>query len=449
MAGQGRFCLNLFFFLMSGIGWWMFAAECCAETLEQAWAEATANSHKLQAQRYQIQANRNAAQAANALRTPIISNQTAVVAMAEVPKMTNDVSITLPPPFSILQPFVPPITAETNLTDRTFVANSTIAAVPLYTGGKIRSAIHAANAQVNASVAGYAVASQDVKMEVAEMYFMVLRTRRLYEVAVQAENAIAAHERNSQKMLETHLVTRNVVLAAQTAKSAAAQDVLRAENAVKTVEAAYNRLLNRPLNAAVELEEIEIPPPLSEQPEILNMASANRSELTQLQSQSQAFREQSKMARADRLPQVVAGGSITYMGNSNIDPNTFFAGGVGVSWTPFDGGGSRARQRAAIHGAMAVNQMREETRSLIDLQIQTAILSEQESRSRIQVAVNGVKLSEENLRVVTMQFQSGLVNHTEVLDAQSLASSARANYYNAVYDAILATFRLKRAIGVF
>ncbi|MDR1491299.1 MAG: TolC family protein [Planctomycetaceae bacterium] len=452
MARQGRFCRRLLIFLVSGT-MALFADTrkftVYAENLEQAWAAATANSRKLHAERHQIQSNREVVHAARALRSPIISNQTAIVAMPESPRMTSHATISLPPPFSILQPLVPPITAETSLADKTFVTNSTIAAVPLYAGGKIRSAIDAANAQVHASVAEYAASTQNVRMEITEIYFMVLRTRRLCEIAFQAENSLAQHERNSQKMLETRLVTRNVVLAAQTAKSLASQNTLRAKIAVQTAEAAYNRLLNRPLETPVELEEINIPPMLSDQPEIRDNAARNRSELTQLQSQAQALNAQSRIARADRLPQVVAGGSITYLENRSIDPNTLFAGGIGVSWTPFDGGASRAKQRAAAQGAMAVNQMREETRSLIELQVQTAVLAEQESRSRIQVAENGVNFAEENLRVVTMQFQSGLVNHTEVLDAQTLAANAQANYYNAVYDAILATYRLKRALGIF
>jgi outer membrane protein TolC len=52
------------------------------------------------------------------------------------------------------------------------------------------------------------------------------------------------------------------------------------------------------------------------------------------------------------------------------------------------------------------------------------------------------------LRVVTRQFQEGLVNHTEVLDAQTLQTAAATNLCNATYDAILATYRLKRVIGL-
>ena len=408
-----------------------------AETLDEAWAAAVAQSHRLQAMRHEVQADRDIIHAARANRMPIVTNQTAYIGMSEAPKMINEM------------PAIPglPSTLESQLTDRNFVTNSTVAVVPLYTGGKITSGINAAGAKLSAGVAGYAASKQDVKMEMTELYFLVLRARRMLEVAIQAETALASHEHNATKMLETNLVTRNVVLAAQTARLSAAQDVLRAQNGVRTAEAAYNRMLNRPFNSPVVIGEIEIPPMLGDQPGLDHTAMQNREELRQLGAQSRVYYEQSNIARADRLPQVVAGGTVTYMENSHLDPNTYFAGGVGVNWTFFDGGSSRAKQRAAQQGAMAANRMRDETLSLIALQVQTAALDEQESRSRILVAEQGVLHAEENLRIVTMQFQTGLTSHTEVLDAQTYATGARSNYYNAIYDAILATFRLRRALG--
>lgn len=439
MAKQGRFRRIVAILLIAAFLLETVAAISHAETLDEAWVAAVSQSHRLQARRHEVQADRDVIQAARANRLPTVTNQTAYIGMSEAPKIVNELPTI---------PGIPlPSTLESQISDRAFVTNSTVAVVPLYTGGKITSGINAANAQLSASTAGYAASTQDVKMEVTEAYFLVLRARRMLEVALRSETALASHERDAVKMLETNLVTRNVVLAAQTAKSSATQNVLRAQNSVRTAEAAYNRLLNRPLNCPVVIEEIEIPPMMGDQPGLDYAALRNREELRQLGARSQVFCEQSNMARADRLPQIVAGGAVAYMENSHVDPNTYFAGGVGVNWTIFDGGSSRAKQRAAQQGAMAVNRMREETRSLIALQVQTAVLDEQESRSRITVAQQGVLQADENLRIVTMQFQTGLTNHSEVLDAQTYATSARGNYYNAIYDAILATFRLRRALG--
>ena len=98
--------------------------------------------------------------------------------------------------------------------------------------------------------------------------------------------------------------------------------------------------------------------------------------------------------------------------------------------------------------AAAAARMRDETRSLIELQVRSAWTTERETRSRIEVAQLGKRQADENLRVVTRQFQEGLVNHTEVLDAQTQQTSAAMNLCHATYDAIVATYRLRRAIGL-
>lgn len=92
--------------------------------------------------------------------------------------------------------------------------------------------------------------------------------------------------------------------------------------------------------------------------------------------------------------------------------------------------------------------MRDEIRSLIELQVRSAWTTEQETRNRILVAEQGRVQADENLRVVSRQFQEGLVNHTEVLDAQTLQTTAAMNLCHAIYDAIVATYRLRRAIGL-
>ncbi len=45
------------------------------------------------------------------------------------------------------------------------------------------------------------------------------------------------------------------------------------------------------------------------------------------------------------------------------------------------------------------------------------------------------------------RYREGLSNYTQVLDAEALRVQTFSNYYSAVYDAVLAAFRLKRAVG--
>ncbi|MCD6298013.1 MAG: TolC family protein, partial [Deltaproteobacteria bacterium] len=60
-----------------------------------------------------------------------------------------------------------------------------------------------------------------------------------------------------------------------------------------------------------------------------------------------------------------------------------------------------------------------------------------------------VEQAEENLRVSEERYKAQVTTSTEVLDAQTLLTEGRMNYYRALYDHNLAKARLRRAIGEY
>ena len=91
--------------------------------------------------------------------------------------------------------------------------------------------------------------------------------------------------------------------------------------------------------------------------------------------------------------------------------------------------------------------MRDEVANAIRLQVQKAYNDNQVARNRIGIAKLAVEQSEENLRLVKEQFKQGIATYTQVLDAQALWNQAHSNFCNAVYDALLASYTLKHAVG--
>ena len=417
----------------------LFVPFAQAETLDDALHIALEASNRLMAESHLVEAARANVDAARATRNPVLANRTAYIALSDQPAYSIDLPTIpqLPLPSSINLP----------ISDQSFAVTSTSVTLPLYTGGKIGAMVDASRHQLGATSAGYSASFQDVKIEVAESYFNVLRCRQLLKIAQATENTLLRHQRDVEKLLEQKIVTRNALLAAQAAYSAASQEKLKAENMVLITESVYNRLLGRPLDSPVEIEEIPIPPVSGELETLTAEAMRNRKELTKIASESQASLSLSRASRADRLPQIVATGGHSYLQNSQMAKESYWNGAVGLSWTPIDGGTNRAKSRSSIQAAAASSRMWNEICSQITLQVRTAWILENETRSRIRVATLGHEQAIENYRVVTRQFQEGLVNHTEVLDAQTQLTTAAVNRCNAVYDAIVATCRVRRAVG--
>ncbi len=417
------------------------------ETLETAMRIALEESRTQRALALKKDAARSNADAARSLANPKITNATSYVGLVNRPTLETGIDLSdlggLVPPGIPLQ-----FQTESVLADREFATSATAVTIPLYLGGRVQALTREAEAMVAAIEAGEDVGEQAVKSETSEAYFLVLRTRKLHEVALEGVQTTQAHLDDARRALDVGIVTRNVVLAAQVANAEAKQLELRVANAQNLAEAAYNRVLWRPLDTKVEITDAELGAPLGDLDALTIRAVRTRAELRVLQHESRAMQEQEKVARADVLPQVVATGAYLYHENEALKDNSNGTAAVGIVWTPFDGGTSRARQNAARQNAMSISRTREETESAIRLQVRQAWLAEREARERVEVARTAVEQAEENLRVVTRGFQEGLVNHTEVLDASTMNTAAKSNFANAKYDAILATQRLKFAVGI-
>ena len=101
-----------------------------------------------------------------------------------------------------------------------------------------------------------------------------------------------------------------------------------------------------------------------------------------------------------------------------------------------------------MHQMTAVNRMRDEARSGIELQVRQAWLNEREARGRLEVARTAVTQATRNLEIVRKQFEEGVSPHSDYLQSVSLKTQADVNFTNALCDAILASFKLKRATGM-
>jgi len=333
------------------------------------------------------------------------------------------------------------------LVDDDFVLSTTMAEVPIYTGGQISSSIQAASAQASATKHSYQKGVLDVKLDVATSYTAVLRAQKAVDTATANEQSLAAHEEVVRALLERGRVPQNDLYAAQVARADATQKALQARNALAIAQAGYNRLLGRLLDSPVVVDELVVPPPSGDLEMLTSQAMVTRPELAALACQATALRHQADSTRAATRPHVGVEGGYVYLESPSIDPNSYGALMLGLEWKPFDGGVSKAKSNAMLHSATSISRTRDNLQTLIALQVQNTWLTEQETRKRIEVTSQAISQAEENLRAAKVRFENGAAINTEVLDAETLRTQAFNNYHNAVYDAVLATFRLQRAVG--
>jgi outer membrane protein TolC len=324
----------------------------------------------------------------------------------------------------------------------------TMATLPLYTGGRITRGIEAAAASLDAAKLYEVSDVQSLKLKVADSFVGVLRAGRILKVVESHVRSLEGHARDVQNLHEHGMVARSDLLSARVSLADARQKMLQAANGLDLAHAAYNRLLGRPLDQHVVLDDVFPDPAQQALPDALTeRALSRRSELAALARQVEALRHQSGAVRGENRPQVALAGGYGYQENRYQVHEGQWMVTLGVSWNLFDGGVVGHRAAAIERQAAALALQREEIASIVALQVRQAWLDVQETGKRCTVTHSAIAQAEENLRVARDRYANGLSTHTEVLDAETLRASSELNHAHALFDAVIAGLRLKRITG--
>ncbi|MFZ2391306.1 TolC family protein [Rhodoferax sp.] len=400
--------------------------------MQQAWDTALAVDRGLKASHENTAAAASLLEAARSARLPNVALEAGYTALDNTPTAKAEFfgqSLQMP------------------LAQKESGAYKAMASLPLYTGGRIERGIDAAAASLDAAKLGETGDVQNIKLRVSNAYVDVLRASRMLQVAESHVQSLEAHARDVRNLHEQGMVAKSDLLSAQVALADARQKALQVANGLDLARAAYNRLLGRPLDQVVALDDLS--PGAAEQslPALTERAISQRSELAALAQQIEALRHQAGAVRGENGPQVALSGGYGYQENRyQVNPGQWMVT-LGAKWNLFDGGVVRHRANAVERQAAALTEQRDELASVIALQVRQTWLDVQETKKRLIVTQSAIAQAAENLFVVRDRYTNGLATHTEVLDAEVLRTGSETNHANALSDAALARLRLKRATG--
>ena len=286
-------------------------------------------------------------------------------------------------------------------------------------------------------------------MAVANAFINVLRQSQNQRVAEQSVISLQSHVDDATNLHRQGFVPLSDVLAARASLSNAQSELINAENSVSIARSGYNRLLYRPLDTPVNLEEPRVGKALALTPaELTKIALERRAELHALGAQEAALRRRSKATQAVYMPQVSMNGGYQFIENRNLTDEGYWSVGVGLQWQLFDGNSAHNESQALIRRAEHLYQQRRDLAAQIKLEVRQSLLNLAEARKRITVAKDAVAQAKENLRVTRDRYEEGLSNDTRLLDAQSLYTRSASNLLGAHYDEILARLQIERAAGL-
>jgi outer membrane protein TolC len=332
-------------------------------------------------------------------------------------------------------------------TNRNFWSSKTVIDQTIFDFWGTPSRYQAAVLGKSASLLDTAKTRDDLFLNVAKGYFSTLRAQKLELVARQDVTDLQAHLKIARDQYEFGVATYNDVLQAEVSLADAEQRLIAAKTDTIDIRSALNKVLALPISAPTVLkdEKLETRPWSLE--EATDTAVKQRSDL---KASTERISQQEKVVtqtKAQFFPRIYAQGGLNYQRNDFTLHETLWYGIFGMQWTLFSGLDTKAQVAQA---KLKVNQLREQRKDLneqVRLDVQNAYLKVKETADRIRVTEKAVTQGEENLRLNEERYKEQVGTATDVIDAETLLTRTRVNYWTAVYDHQMAKAQMLWAMG--
>lgn len=321
----------------------------------------------------------------------------------------------------------------------------------IFSGGKILAGYELAKCNYEGAKYEYEKVRNELLLEVKTAYFGILKALKFRQIAQETVEQVEAHLKVVRNFYDAGMVVKVDVLKAEVQLANVKQNLVRAENRVNLTKARFNQLLAQDQNAPVELVDImEVKPYTVDMDKCIKEAQALRPELNQIKANISILEQRVKIARADYYPSVALIGNYDYQKGKTTPIDEWekvWTAGVMVNFNLWDWNAKKSRVNQAEDELKGLKEQQLLLIDVISLEVREAFFSLEEAEKNIGVAQKAIGQAEENLRITKEMYKKGTATSTDVLDAQTLLTQAKTNYYQTLYDYNLAFAKLQKAIG--
>jgi len=338
------------------------------------------------------------------------------------------------------------------LTSRDVYNFNTTVSQPLFTGGANLANYYLAKIGVDLSKVSVETTRLDLVLQARAGYFNILGREKLLIVAEQQVKQFEAQLAVTNAFFEVGIVPKNDVLQAEVQLANARQGLVSAANDVATAKASFNTLLRRGVNTPLEVVDI-----LGYQPfptgfeSSLEEALRRRPEIKAAELTIDQAKEGVKIARSGFFPTISLAGNYsrtseeaTTYGDIRTERWTIQALATFTLWdwgnTFFKVGENKVKVTQAEDSKIQLVEA-------IVLEVKNDYLNMQVAEKNISVAQKAIEQAEENLRMNEERYKYQVATQTDVLNAVTLLTQARTNYYSALSAFNIAKAQLERSMG--
>ncbi len=333
------------------------------------------------------------------------------------------------------------------------VSGTLAVSVPLYSGGRVRNGVKAAQTRIEAGQSNVRGTELTIFSQVVAAYMDVIRGQSVVELSQNNVQVLEVNLKATNNRFQVGDLTRTDVAQSDSRLALARGDLKTAEAALIDARERYIQLVGH------EPIDLQPPPTLPGLPatvdDAVDVSLANNPDLAAAKKVSEATRYDVRVAKGFRLPTVSAftNGSYTNDLNSTPAANGFqqFGDSVTVGATIavpiYQGGGPGAQVRQSqAYEQQAMEQQTAVERSII-AQARSLYSSWQSSNEVITASRTAVDSSALSLQGVRAENSVGTRTILDILNAEQESFITRVQLVTAERNAYVAAFSLLAVMG--
>lgn len=306
---------------------------------------------------------------------------------------------------------------------------------PVFAGGRIITGNKLAKMGIDVNNSKLVLSKNEVLLKTEEQYWLIVSLNEKMKTLKMVESLLDTIYKQANDAHQAGLINRNEVMKVSIKQSEMRINRLKLNNGINLATRAFSQYIGVPYDSTLVLSDTLdiVQTPYSVYLDA-SQALSGREEYKLLQQSVKAEKLQTRLKLGEYLPEAgVGAGALYYDFNDKGTYNTMVFASVKIPISDWWGASHTLKERK-FKEQIALNNNQNNSELLL-LQIQKTWNDLEESFKQMEVDKETIKQAEENLRINNDNYKSGIVNISDMLEAQIMLqqvedqlTDARANY---------------------
>jgi len=304
---------------------------------------------------------------------------------------------------------------------------------PVYAGRQVTNGNKLASLGIEVNKLQLNTTENEITLSTEKQYWQIVSLNEKMKTLERYMQMVDTLHKEAGDAFNAGLITRNDLLKVELKQNELKMNHLRLSNGIEMAKMALCQYIGAEYQKGMAFTD-ELPEADDPQSVLTDHLKAlpNRSEYQLLQKSTEAEKFQTKMQRGEYMPQIAVGVGAQYL--DVMDDNASTVGMVfGTVRIPISGWweASHKMKERKLKEMQNQNMVSDNTEKLL-LQMQQASNSLTEAFQQVSLAQESVKQAGENLKVNNDNYRAGIINISDMLDAQAQLQSSKEMYIDAV-----------------